>query len=100
MFERFDDNARAGVHDAQVEARALGHNFLGTEHLLLGVLGDTTSEASTLLCEVGVDRATLRRLILDEIGPGQSTAREPRELLATIGIDLDEVRRLAEATFG
>ncbi len=39
MFERFTDSAREAVVQAQVEARGLGHRYIGTEHLLLGRLG-------------------------------------------------------------
>ena len=38
MYERFTDEARQAIMDAQIEARALGHDHVGTEHLLLGVL--------------------------------------------------------------
>jgi len=43
MFERFTDRAREAVVQAQGEARLLRHNYIGTEHLLLGILREGTS---------------------------------------------------------
>ena len=49
MFERFTDAARRVVVGAQAEASALNHNYIGTEHLLLGMLRDGTGAAVRLL---------------------------------------------------
>jgi ATP-dependent Clp protease ATP-binding subunit ClpA len=101
MFERFTPAARQVVVRAQEEARAFGHPWLGTEHLLLGVLAEPQAPAVSVLSDLGVTldtgRAALRQLVgLGRGGLGESDA----EALRTLGIDLDEVRRRVEASFG
>ena len=56
MFERFTDRARKAVTDAQVAARGLGHNYIGTEHLLLGIVrgGDPVVTDALAACGVGI----------------------------------------------
>jgi ATP-dependent Clp protease ATP-binding subunit ClpA len=90
MFERFTDGARAAVTDAQVVARRLGHGRIGTEHLLLGLL-ETGGLAAQVLAGAGVTPAAVER---EPLGTGDA------EALGAIGIDLDEVRRRVEASFG
>ena len=54
MFERFTERARQVVVLAQDEARALRHNYIGTEHLLLGLLREEEGLAARVLGELGV----------------------------------------------
>jgi ATP-dependent Clp protease ATP-binding subunit ClpA len=96
MFERFTEQARQILVLAQEEARSLGHDYLGTEHLLLGVTRADAGLAPRLLADEGVRRDELRREIARRIGIGGFD----RDALATIGIDLDRVRAAVEATFG
>jgi ATP-dependent Clp protease ATP-binding subunit ClpA len=96
MFERFSDEARQVVVRAQEEAHALGHNYIGTEHLLLGLVG-SESGAAALLSSFGVTREAIVRQTLTEIGPGRPA---DGAALAAIGIALEEVRRRVEAVFG
>ena len=98
MFERFTDRARKAVTDAQVVARRLGHGHIGTEHLLLGLL-ENDGIAAQVLSGAGVTRAAVEREILAEVGRGPLGATDA-EALGAIGIDLDEVRRRMEASFG
>ena len=81
MFEGFTKDARAIVERARAEALALGHDRIGTEHLVLGGAG-----------AAGLDAVALREEIArDELdGPA----------LATLGIDLEAVRRRVESAFG
>jgi ATP-dependent Clp protease ATP-binding subunit ClpA len=99
MFERFTPMARQVFVRAQEEARSLGHPWLGTEHLLLGVLAEPQARGVSVLTDLGVTldagRAALRQLV----GRGGLGERDA-EALRTLGIDLDEVRRRVEATFG
>jgi ATP-dependent Clp protease ATP-binding subunit ClpC len=60
MFERFTDRAREAVSLAQDEARRLGHDSIGTEHLLLGLLREGTGVAIRVLQELNEDVDTLR----------------------------------------
>jgi ATP-dependent Clp protease ATP-binding subunit ClpA len=96
MFERFGADARALVESAQREARRLGHDWLGTEHLLLGALADPRSEPARRLAPFGLGLARGRDDVLELVGRGGPDA----DALATLGIDLDEVRARVEATFG
>jgi ATP-dependent Clp protease ATP-binding subunit ClpA len=98
MFERFTDRARQVAVDAQVSARRLGHGYVGTEHILLGLLqGDGI--AARVLGGLGVTAAAVEGEVLAEVGRGPLGAGDA-EALGAIGIDLEEVRRRLEASFG
>ena len=101
MFERFTDRARHALVVAQVEAKELGHDFLGTEHLLLGLL-DGEGVAARVLRAEGIEGAEVRAAILARIGSGPAERRnvDDAEALAAIGIDLDQVRAAVEESFG
>jgi ATP-dependent Clp protease ATP-binding subunit ClpA len=92
MFERFSKEARRVVEHAYEEARTSGAARLGTEHLLLGVAAGEDA-AARALAELGAGPERLRGA-LREAGGLDGDA------LASIGIDLDEVRRRADASFG
>jgi ATP-dependent Clp protease ATP-binding subunit ClpA len=97
MFERFTDDARRAMALAQEEAAALHHGWIGTEHLLLGVLrGD--DRGARLLHAFGVQHAAVREDVEQTIGRGE-TDIDPAAL-ATLGIDLDAVRERVERAFG
>jgi ATP-dependent Clp protease ATP-binding subunit ClpA len=108
MFERFTAEARTVVVNAQQEARGLGHRYIGTEHVLLGLLADGDSASARALAPDGVDPDFVRGDILRRVGPpppdlAESAADRDRadaEALKAIGIDLDQVRRAIEANFG
>jgi ATP-dependent Clp protease ATP-binding subunit ClpA len=98
MFERFTDRARNVAVDAQRAARRLGHGYVGTEHILLGLLqGDGI--AARVLGGLGVTSGAVEREVLAEVGRGPFGA-DDAAALGTIGIDLEEVRRRVEASFG
>jgi ATP-dependent Clp protease ATP-binding subunit ClpA len=97
MFERFTDDARKAVVLAQEEAVALRHGWIGTEHVLLGVLRGG-GDGARLLAAFGVDYAGVREDVVRMIGRGDEGI--DREALATLGIDLDEVRERVERAFG
>jgi ClpA/ClpB-like protein len=102
MFERFTDAARHLVVQAQADARRLGHNYIGCEHLLLAAAA-TGEPASVVLREHGVTPERIEAEILRTVGRGQTA--DPlggldREALASLGIDLDVVRARIEAAFG
>ena len=71
MFERFTDRARRVVVQAQEESRRLNHSYIGTEHLLLGVLREDDGVAAEALAslEVGLDPA--REQVAEIVGRGQ-----------------------------
>jgi ATP-dependent Clp protease ATP-binding subunit ClpA len=99
MFERFTDQARAAVTAAQKEARELGHNYIGTEHLLLALLRDGSQPAAQVLAGLGVRREQVRDDLVAIVGSGRRQGIDEAALRA-IGIDLDAVRRKIEAAFG
>ncbi|MGL5944486.1 MAG: ATP-dependent Clp protease ATP-binding subunit [Waterburya sp.] len=70
MFEYFNEKAIKNVVLAQEEARNTGHNLVGTEHILLGVIGEGTSSAAELLANLGIELDRTRDLAIEVIGKG------------------------------
>jgi ATP-dependent Clp protease ATP-binding subunit ClpA len=110
MFERFTHAARDAVVQAQEEARGLRQSPIGTEHLLLALLADTTGPIATVpaLQDHGVDAASVRAALVRLTGTGPEPAppttaeadAEDAAALKAIGIDLEAVRRTIEENFG
>lgn len=98
MFERFTDKARHVLANAQNEARLLGHNFIGTEHLVLALTG-SAGVAGDVLRDAGLTVEDLRAATVDVVGSGPVSQPDARALEA-IGIDLDAIRSTVEAEFG
>jgi len=71
MFERFTDRARRVIVLAQQEARLLSHNYIGTEHLLLGLLADGGGTAAQALESLGVTLDAAREQVREMVGEGQ-----------------------------
>ena len=72
MFERFTDRARRVVVLAQDEARALNHNYIGTEHLLLGLIHEGEGVAAKALESMDISLDAVRGQVIEIIGEGQS----------------------------
>ena len=70
MFERFTEQAIKAIMLAQEEARRLGHNFVGTEQILLGLVGEGTGIAARVLLEMGLNLKEARNEIEKIIGRG------------------------------
>jgi ATP-dependent Clp protease ATP-binding subunit ClpA len=90
MFERFTREARQSVEQARLEARALGHQCVGTEHLLIGVAAGS-GRAAGVLADHGATPDAVRAAV---------AAPLDADALASLGIDLEEIRRRVEAEFG
>ncbi|WP_250002912.1 ATP-dependent Clp protease ATP-binding subunit [Actinoplanes sp. M2I2] len=73
MFERFTDRARRVVVLAQEEARLLNHSYIGTEHLLLGLLHEGEGVAAKALQTAGVTLPAVRTRVEDKVGLGASS---------------------------
>ncbi len=71
MFERFTDRARRVVVLAQEEARMLNHNYIGTEHILLGLIHEGEGLAAKALENLGISLAAVREQVQEIIGQGQ-----------------------------
>ena len=79
MFERFTDEARRVVVTAQEEARELGHDYIGTEHILLGLLRVTDGLAAQALQALGISLEAARREVRQIVGQGE-VARLPSHI--------------------
>jgi ATP-dependent Clp protease ATP-binding subunit ClpC len=73
MFERFTDRARATVVHAQEEARLLHHNYIGTEHILLGLIRESEGIAAKALSALGVSLEGVRQQVIEIIGEGDES---------------------------
>jgi ATP-dependent Clp protease ATP-binding subunit ClpA len=72
MFERFTDRARRVVVLAQEESRLLNHHYIGTEHLLLGLLAEGEGLACQALTSMGISLPEVRRQVQEIIGRGSN----------------------------
>jgi len=78
LFERFTDRARRVLVLAQEEARLLNHNFIGTEHILLGLIHEGEGVAAKALESLGISLEAVREKVEETIGPaGTSTTGSP-----------------------
>ncbi len=75
MFERFTDRARRVVVLAQEEARMLNHDYIGTEHLLLGLIHEGKGVAAKALDGMGITEEAVRQQVEEIVGRGQQAAR-------------------------
>jgi ATP-dependent Clp protease ATP-binding subunit ClpC len=75
VFELFTDRARRSVVLAQEEARLLNHNYIGTEHILLGLVREQDGVAAKALDSLNIKLDAVRREIEDVIGQGQAAPR-------------------------
>jgi len=73
VFERFTDRARRVVVLAQEEARMLNHNYIGTEHILLGLVHEGEGSAAKALESLGISLEGVRAQVQEIIGRGQQT---------------------------
>ena len=103
MFERFTEKAIKVIMLAQEEARRLGHNFVGTEQILLGLIGEGTGIAAKVLKSMGINLKDARVEVEKIIGRGSGfvaveipfTPRAKRVL----ELSLEEARQLGEVSF-
>ncbi len=97
-FDKFTERSRKVLRFAQEEAQRLHHNYIGTEHLLLGLVREDEGVAGKVLTSLGVDLEKVRKAVEDIIGRGD------RIVLGEIGLTprakkvielaVDEARRL------
>jgi ClpA/ClpB-like protein len=105
MFQRFTDKARRTVVLAQEEARELSHDHIGTEHLLLGLLRESTGVAATALNSLGVSLAAVRARVADAEpqSPGRAASGHipfTREAKRTLELSLRESLQLGHDCIG
>ncbi len=99
MFDRLTPGGRAVLELAHSEARTLGHGYIGTEHLLLGLLQEHIGIAGQALRAAGMTadgvRAEVGRLVGHQVVSGPDA-----DALRAIGIDMERVRAHIEESFG
>jgi ATP-dependent Clp protease ATP-binding subunit ClpA len=102
VWDRLTPAARRALSLASEESEQLGHGYIGDEHVLLGLLGEQASQASSLLRAHGLDlpgaRAELQRMVTAGLTP-RSHADDGRAL-RSVGIDVETVRRRLVTAFG
>ena len=82
MFNRFTDRTRRVVHLATEEARLLRHDYVGSEHLLLGLLYEGEGVAARALASLGISREDVRGQITEIAGPWPGLAAAPASVHA------------------
>ncbi|MFI5617597.1 Clp protease N-terminal domain-containing protein [Streptomyces sp. NPDC051567] len=103
MFEYFTDRAKQSLIAAQDEALSLGHDFIGTGHLLLGLAATTDSDAGVVLAGQGVGVGPAREVtvrLLEAAGVPATGGQPTRDALSSLGIDITEIERRADDNFG
>jgi ATP-dependent Clp protease ATP-binding subunit ClpC len=106
MYERFTDRVRKVMQYANDAAQRCGHEYTGTEHLLLGLASEGSGVAARVLQSLGVDREAIRRKIalINAAGPGGKSVRgrrsqTPRARRA-IEFAIDEARQFGHKHVG
>jgi ATP-dependent Clp protease ATP-binding subunit ClpC len=104
MFERFTDRARLVVVRAQEEARRLDHDYVGTEHVLLGLIHDGAGVAAKALESLGISRETARQRVEEAAGRGQQAPSGhipfTRQSKKVLELALEESRALGHNYIG
>jgi ATP-dependent Clp protease ATP-binding subunit ClpC len=75
MFERFTDRARRVIVAAQSEARGLDHNYIGPEHILLGLIGEGSGVGVKAFASMGISTDAVRQRVEQVIGRGQGASQ-------------------------
>jgi ATP-dependent Clp protease ATP-binding subunit ClpC len=88
------------VVTAEQEAARLQQDAVGPDHVLLGLLRNQGGVACALLTEAGIGYDRARAAVVERAKPGGTPDAGPTEALAAIGIDLEQIRRSAEQSFG
>jgi ATP-dependent Clp protease ATP-binding subunit ClpC len=106
MFQRFTDRARRAIVLAQTEARMLEHDWIGTEHLLLGLLHEGEGMAAKALESMGIGLDAMRVAVEGVIGRGERTLPESEHIPFTprskkvLELSLREARELGHNYIG
>ncbi|MGE5139900.1 MAG: Clp protease N-terminal domain-containing protein, partial [Rudaea sp.] len=97
-FDKFTKRARRVLTFAQEEAQRLNHNYIGTEHILLGLIREEEGLAAKVLRELGLDQNRVRQVIEEIVGRGQAAPGTRLSLTPrtkrVIELAVDEARRM------
>src|SRR5690606_25647658 len=104
LFERFTDRARRVIVLAQEESRSLNHNYIGTEHILLGLLNEGEGIAAKALEPLGVGLESVREAVVQLLAAAQQTAaghiRSAPPPARALGLSLREALQLGHNYIG
>ncbi|MEC9321219.1 MAG: Clp protease N-terminal domain-containing protein, partial [Chloroflexota bacterium] len=97
-FEKFSERARRVLSLAQEEAQRFNHNYIGTEHILLGLVRETDGTAAKVLASLAIELSKVRSAVEFIIGKGETAASGEIGLTPrakkVIELAVDEARRL------
>src|SRR5512142_218209 len=97
-LDKFTKRARRVLTYAQEEATRLNHNYIGTEHLLLGLIREEEGLAAKVLRDLGVEQSRVRQVVEDIVGRGQAAPGTRLSLTPrtrrVIELAVDEARRM------
>ena len=103
-FDKFSERARRVLTLAQEEAQRLNHNYIGTEHVLLGLVREEEGVAARVLVQMGVSLGKMRSAIEYVIGPGEKPSTGATGLTSrakrVIELAIDEARQLGHNYIG
>ena len=103
-FEKFSERARRVLSLAQEEAQRFNHNYIGTEHILLGLVRETEGVAARVLSELGVDLSKVRSAVEFIIGRGEKPTQGEIGLTPrakkVVELAVDEARRMNHTYIG
>jgi ATP-dependent Clp protease ATP-binding subunit ClpC len=103
-FDKFSERARRVLSLAQEEAQRLNHNYIGTEHILLGLVKEEDGVAARVLINMGVSLPKMRSAVEYVIGPGEKAASQGPGLTArakrVIELAIDEARQMGHNYIG
>jgi ATP-dependent Clp protease ATP-binding subunit ClpC len=103
-LDRFTKRARQALVFAQEEAQQLGHRWIGTEHLLLGLLREEQGIAAKVLAQMGLNIEQVRRMVAETLGRAEQLVAGPIELAPrtkrVLELAIDEARRLGHNFIG
>ena len=103
-FEKFSERARRVLSLAQEEAQRFNHNYIGTEHILLGLVRETEGVAARVLSGLGVDLSKVRSAVEFIIGRGEKPAQGEIGLTPrakkVVELAVDEARRMNHTYIG
>ena len=103
-FEKFSERARRVLSLAQEEAQRFNHNYIGTEHILLGLVRETEGVAARVLANLGVDLGKVRSAVEFIIGRGERPAQGEIGLTPrakkVVELAVDEARRMNHTYIG
>jgi ATP-dependent Clp protease ATP-binding subunit ClpA len=102
VFDRFSAAARQVMTLADTEAERLRHEYVGPEHVLAGLARLTGSRAARILAASGLTGEAVSAALDAQVGAGllPGPGRNQADLLRSLGIDLNQVRQVIEASFG